>query len=502
MDGADRIVYDEWGGGEYGTKNPAKAENGMWTGLNMVVYRNGRIGPRPGLNKIDVGTPGQNGPLAGLGFSPVGQTNNEPIMYIIDDDVYSFDPDVLTLTAVGTLGASVISTNNQQNVLSKESVRLIGDELYFPNDNDSIYRVNLRTQTLTDISTSGTAQQGTDIELYRDRMVVCNGSNRVFYSEPADFDDWPAGNFFDVGAAYRIIHLLEMRDALLIFTQSGLWVMTGNAVDGTLRRVSDTLAPLDKAIVRTNDDVVYIPSSRSAPVIFNGSYGDELALKHLDTWKADSSGAMGVQSYGNRDVIFCDDSDNMLWRKNDAWSYHTFEGSKNIGPWVTRYFDDNVVVADPGSGARPAFYMLAMNLDRPAFTSDSWAQPGDESTTPLDAYFTLPDHLAPEGYELRIRSITVDFVSYATGSATNNNIDVDWTIIGKQFDDSATTTTKAGIFNEAGTDYSTSGVYCRRVYKTGDGPFGAGYRVKLDNIKGVAIDRVIVEIEKQPLPVT
>lgn len=493
------LVYDKWDGGEFGTLSPMRAPNGTWTGSNVVVYRNGRIGPRPGLKKITVDNPAEDGPLLGLGFSPVTQAGNTSIFYICDNEVYLFEPGTTTLYNTVTDLSTTPANTDATKVLSKESVRLVGDDVYFALNSDQTYKLNCRTQTLTAIAGS---PEGTDVEMYRDRMMVADGSVRVRFSAAADFTTWDSGNFFDVGATWRIVNMQEFRDALVIFTLSGTWVFTGSPDDGTLRRISDTLAPLDKSVVKTNDELIYIPLSRSAPVIYNGSYGDEEALAHLETWKASGGSAYGVQSYGNRDVVFVAGTGaKALWRKNGAWSYHTFNVS-GIGPWVTRYFDDNIVVAHPGSaGVKPTFYMLAMNLNRPAFTSDTWARPGDDSSTPLTASVTLPDHMTETGKELRVRSVTVEFYKYDTGSGTNNNIDISVTSLSRENLDGDQTTTKTGLFNESGALANTSGVFCRRIYRGTPQSFGGGYRISLDNLKGVAIERVIVDVEERDVPV-
>jgi len=511
------IVYDDWSKGEFGTMNPAKAPNGSWTGTNVVAYRNNRIGPRPGLKEVTPSTsPSKNGPLLGLGFSPVAQTHNRPIFFILEDRVYAFDPTDATTLQSATPDLTVAPTDtDSQVVLSKESCRLIGDEVYFTIDNDSAYRLNLRTTAasgagsqpvLTRITDSDPEGAGTDIELHRDRMFVCNGGVRVFYSDAATFGTWGAGSFFDVGAAYRIISMLSFRDALVFFTQSGVWAMTGSSpADGTFRRVAESLSPLDKGAIITNDSIIYIPASRNAPVIFNGSFGDEESLLHLDAWKTTSSAAYGVQSYGNRDVLFLSGTNgDLLWRKEGAWTVHDLEVS--AGPWITRYFDDNVLIAYEGtSSVDPKFYMLAMNLDRPAFTSDTWAQPGDDSTTPLTASFTLPDYQAPEGKEVRVRSVTVDYVKYRTGSATTNNIDMSVTTMFREnlpgTADSAES--PRTIFNEAGTATAagTSGTTARAVARGFAGGFGGSYRLSFSDLRGVAIDRVVVEIEEMDAPV-
>lgn len=507
------VVYDKWDKGEFGTMNPAQAPNGSWTGNNVVVYKDGMIGPRPGMRGVTPSTsPSKNGPLLGLGFSPVAQTNNRPIFFILEDRAYAFDPsdDALPLqSATPDLADPPIDTDASR-VLSKESCRLIGDEIYFTVNDDAAYRLDLRTTAasgagsqpvLTRITDSDPEGQGTDIELFRDRMFVANGGVRVFYSDAADFDTWQAGSFFDVGAAYRVVEMLTFRDALVLFTQWGTYTFTGSSpADGTLRRTSETLAPLDKASVATNNEILYIPSSRSAPVTYNGSYGNEQALMHLEEWKSASTNAYGVQSYGNRDVLFLSGDSDLLWRKNDAWSFHTMGGS--VGPWITRYFDDNVLLAYPGtSSIDPRFYMLSMNLERPGFTSDQYAQPGDDSDTPLDASFTLPDYLAPEGKELRVRAVTVDFIKYTTGSNTNNNITITVTSQFRELVANDSSITPYVLFNED-TAGATAGVRTRKVYRGTPGTWGGGYRIAFTDLKGVAIDRVIVEIEQRDSPVT
>lgn len=502
-----QVVYDKWDKGEFGTMNPAQAPNGSWTGNNVVPYKDGMIGPRPGMREITFSnSPSKNGPMLGFGFSPVAQAGNRPIFFILEDRAYAFNPAAgspALKAAVPDLDAAPMNTDAQR-VLFKESCRLIGGEVYFSVDNSFVYRLDLRADppALTAITDSGVVPSaGTDLELFRDRLFSPNGM-RVFYTDPADFETWPAGDFFDVGAAFRIVSVMTFRDALFFFTQSGVWSMTGSSpADGTFRRVSETLAPLDKAVVSTNDELLYIPLSRSAPVSFNGSYGNERALMHLEDWKSAAVNAYGVQSYGNRDVLFLSGNSDLLWRKNEAWSFHSV--GEDVGPWITRYFDDNVVLAYPGtSSVDPRFFMLAMNIERPGFTSDQWAQPGDASDTPLDASFRLPDYLAPNGKEVRVRSITVDFVKYDTGSSVDNNISVTVSSQFREKFDGPDTDDTRTLFSEPGSEATTSGVYSRRVLRGFPVAWGGGYRISFSDIRGVAIDRVIVEIEEQNAPVT
>jgi len=500
------VVYDKWDKGEFGTMNPSQAPNGSWTGNNVVVYKDGMIGPRPGMREITFSNaPSKNGPMLGLGFSPVAQNGNTPIFFILGDRPYTFKPAAKTpaLVAAPTTPTHPPADTDASRVLSKESCRLIGDELYFTVNDDAAYRLNCRTQTLTRITDSDPEGQGTDIELFRDRMFVANGGVRVFYSDAANFDTWPSGSFFDVGTAYTVIEMLTFRDALILFTRWGAYTFTGSSpADGTLRRTSETLAPRDKASVVTNNEILYIPASRSAPVTYNGSYGDERQLMHLEEWKSASLSAYGVQSYGNRDVLFLSSDSDLLWRKNEAWSFHTMGG--DVGPWITRYFDDNVVLAYPGTASvDPKFYMLSMNIERPGFTNDQFAQPGDDSDTPLNAYFSIPTYLAPEGKELRVRSVTVDFIKYDTGSSVAKNISVQTGTLYGQLEQgySQSAPNPAVLFNEDGSFATSDGLHQRKVLRGTAGPFGGGYRVSLLHLRGGAIDRVVVGFGQRDSPV-
>lgn len=493
MGKTETLVYGNWSGGEFGMIAPEFAPENSWTGENVVVYKNGRIGPRPGTRLVNQGFPTPLGPMKGFGFTPVGGPTATPIFFVIGKKVWLFDP-----AGVGDFteasGELAIEPGDvpRQWILSKESARLLADEVFFPVDSDKTYRLDGKTQVLTGITDS---PEGNDIETYRDRLFVSNGALRVNFSGPADFNSWPSANFFDVGPSWLITNMAEFRDSMVIFTQSGTWVLTGNPDDGTLRRLSDTLAPSTKSIVRTNDDILYIPESRSAPVQFNGSYGDERILSYLENWKGQNTYAFGAQSYGNRDVLFLSDTSRLLWRKNGAWSYHAMGGG--VGPWIVRYFDDHVLLGTTGSDSDdPDFYMLAMNLNRPAFTSDQWARPGDNTDTPLTAGFTLPDYFDPAGKQVRPRQVTVDFVRYNTGAAVNNHLDVSVVALARNgLDGNGSSEIGAKVFDQAGSASSTGGTRDRLVVPIGLSGEHGGFRISLNNLKGVAISKVYVDIE-------
>jgi hypothetical protein len=97
----------------------------------------------------------------------------------------------------------------------------------------------------------------------------------------------------------------------------------------------------------------------------------------------------------------------------------------------------------------------------------------------------------------------VDFVKYDTGSSVANNISVQTeTLYGELSQGySQSAPTPVVLFNEDGSFATSGGTRQRCVMRGTAGPFGGGYRISFLNLRGVAIDRVIVEFEQRKSPV-
>lgn len=501
------ITYDKWDKGEFGTIAPSLAPAGSWTGSDAVVYKTGYIGPRPGLRKAALTVPGgAEGVIRGLGFMPVSGSTTKTHWFIVDNDVYLVRPDhansSITTCSTALSGAPTAG----DFAVGKESTRQINGLAYFVLPGGKVYTVDptLGVTALTQVAASPTGE-GTDIEVYRDRLTIA-GADTVTFSDASAFGTWPAPNYNQVGYSWGIKSLQWFRDSLVVFTQSGTWVFTGSLGSSeVLRRISDTLAPSSPtAVVQTNDELFYIPSSRSAPVVFNGSYGDEQSLRHLEVWATAGRTVHGTQSYGNRDVFFGANSSKALWRKNYAWTQHDF--SFGVGG-VSRLYDDVIVIASEGDDSpatAPDFYTLDCTLDRPANTTDTYARPGDNSSTrPVSATVTLPDYFDPQGRDIRVRQVIVDFISYDTGVAAgtdgNNILDVGITPLSR-FDLPGDGTEVNGqdssglIFYESPASSSASGTHSREVYNHGATGYSSGYRLEL-SMRGVTVKKVHVIVE-------
>ena len=503
MPATQTIVYDKWDGGEFGTMGPSQAPAGTWTGTNAVVYRSGYIGPRPGLHNLNLSIPSQGaGPLVGLGYFPTGSATDKKNWFIVGDRVMSFRTDSTGVTLCTTVLGAANDSDHFAN--GKESVRHIGTAALFTT-NSGIYSFDPSLGTGAVVSEATDTPYGTDIELYRDRFVR-TAAGTVYYSDPSDLSYWPPYAYIQVGYGWNCIAAFVLRDSLVLFMQDGTWTISGSlGSSGVLRKTSDTLPPGGKlAIVRSNDEIIYIPGSRSAPVLYNGSYGDELALKHLESWASAGSTAYGIQSYGNRDVVFTSSQigNYGLWRKNYIWTKHDF-GSIEVGP-MARNADDEIVIGTvTGAGVKPTFYVLDCDLDRPAFTSDASADPGDDSdSVPIRAEVTLPDYLDPQGDDLIVRQVIVDFIKYNTGSSANNELELTVTPIARfGLPDDGTPLTGDGtnglLFSEAGSAATTTGTPDRLVFNGGLQGYAAGYRLKLE-MQGVTVKKVTVKVEPRP----
>jgi hypothetical protein len=135
--------------------------------------------------------------------------------------------------------------------------------------------------------------------------------------------------------------------------------------------------------------------------------------------------------------------------------------------------------------------------NRPAFVSDVYKQPGDDSDTPFTAEFSLPEHHDDEATNVAIVDIVVDFTSWNTGISETNHFDLVPKVL-RSFGDTeqvAATLT----FDEAGspTSATTLAGTRRRIRFPGvaHGLDGTGFRLYFSNLRGVAINRVQVEVD-------
>lgn len=483
------VVYSDFSKGEYGTLGGRRAPDGSWTGLNMRVYRNGSLGVRPGLHDLAVtGMPA--GTVKGIAYIPF---TGKELIVVVGTSVrfVSFAQAAAVSASAGTLTATPTYP-----IRFSESTRSLDGRVYFQNPGDGSYYATPAAVTLTALTNDPT---GFCMELYKNRMVAGGPAERLRYSNDSVFDTWSSLQFIDVGYNYPAFQMVSHRDGLSVFAQALIWRFTGTiGSTQVLRRASSGLAISTQGdAVLDNERVFYIPGARTAPVIFDGGTADEKSLAHLE-WHTDSAGTTDPVSGGiarrYNDILFSNYGyDRGLWRSSGAWTFHEW-GVTQSG-LLTRAAADKFVIASDGT--TPSLYVLDASLDRPGFTSDTYADPGDISDTQLSGNFTLPEYWDPQLKEVRVRAVTVNFTKWNTGGLTTNNFTLTVTAL-DQYGGGAPVASATQSFNEAGSAATTAGVDQRAVFYFGDQGPGGGFQIALTAIRGVAIRDIVVSIETLP----
>lgn len=497
MAGQIRVTYEQFGAGEYGQPGGAHAPDGSFTGRNVRVYRNGLIGPR-----------------AGIKITPLGPSGTIYNAWRIPSDGISAPSDLLWVTTAGDVKKAVTSSNTITSVGSitapsrpPQVVHLGGGKFVMTSFQDKCYLIDLAANTTTAITGS---PGGTTIAMVNDRVFVGNdgggGFARVFYTDPAAFTAFPPANFFDVGARSGIGVLVGQRDHLSIGMEDGSWwVYRGVGDAASLRKVTTADWPNwsfnpHAAANMTDDIITEMTSLGDWPAFFDGA-----ALNHEYQYGPRGNGQVYFSTEdirvlpnirpGEAAIILPDATNGarLYLRQDGAWTIHTL-------PTTISY------IAAPRSvggftlcnKTAPAFYYLDTNLERPAFTSDTYARPGDLSDTPLDASFTLPEWWSPPGTEIRVKQVIVDFLKYNTGASGTNNITLGVTSFGLFNSTDGTESPGAQSWNEAVSAGTTGGKHQRHVFNVGEQGYGAGFQLTFTALRGVAIRGIYVELDSQP----
>lgn len=478
------VAYDDFRGGEWGTIGARRARRGMFSANNMRVYRNGQIGPRPGLRDMGItGLP--SGTLWSLAYTPF---TAKELFLIIGSNArlvpYSIGGAAIT---VGTLTGGAPT----ELVRVGESTRRLNSKLYFISYNDGVYAVDLAAATISRVTTT---PKGYALELYRDRLVAGGTNEQLWYSGAADFATWGALAYINVGYEYPAFQLVAHRDGLSILAQVSIWRVTGTlASTDVVRRASNALAVgVSGDAVMDSDIVFYIPGSRGAPITWDGGIADERSLAHLE-WRAEGWTGLCQGGIARRynDLLYVESmNDKGLWRSTNVWTYHTFGVS--LRGAMTRVATDKFILGT--DDATPKLYILDTSLDRPGFESDTYARAGDNTTAQLAGTLTLPEWWDEQGREARVRSVIVNFTTWNTGGSSTNHFDLTATALDRHGRlDPLSSATQS--FDEAGASSSTSGKPQREVFNFGDQGSGGGFQISFANVRGVSIRDIAVVLD-------
>lgn len=517
----DRVVYEDFSLGDYGVQHARQAKTGSFHGINVVKYRDGTLGPRNGLVLQPLGGARYvDGALNMLYFGVEHELATPRMIYgqgtypkwFEVEDMTTQNPGRFTGPA-GTPDPFVFGSapdNGKVAVLER-----LGFNMFWSPLADNTYMVDALGDEVTTLTGTNQSFGAHDIVEYLDQVYLIGigdgasgRGHKVVYSDHADPTTWPDENIFLAGYAWVLSHGLRMLNGLIMTTQDERWyLLQGTPEEGSLRNVASGRGPQlnsHNGVLVYKDRAYYIASGAPGgayPCTFDGQDNDTTSLAHLRGHLdgSESIGALLCEADG--DMLFVDDTANALWFHEGVWTRHEYE--VGVGQWCAAYDDQRFYLAVDGTvSTEPIFYRSQFHLDRPPIKDSLWESPGDGSDTPIDAWVEFPELWQPDGSTMRPMHVTVEFTSYDQNVATVPNLGCEVDVIDRfsQFGaELSTQTLTPTAWNETTSEVAIAstadGVRRRHIFRLEPAHFGAALQVRLVDLIGVKIERVVLDFE-------
>jgi hypothetical protein len=480
------VTYQDFSGGqidERGTFDSSRAPKNSFFANNMLVTTDGTLRPRAGVTKINPAGL-VNGVVHGFGNTPVPSND---LFFVQGTAVRTFSSAGSNLKTSGTALASIPTV--------PVDWKMDTTSILIASAADKLYRITPETGATVPTVAGLTGSPGARcIEVYGDRIVAgyISGSNayRIRYSDVADPNSWPAGNFVDIGDNWGVYGLHAQRQHLAILKQNGIHVLTGSLGSSqTLRKVSSGDGILHPAQARMGaQDRLWLQEWPAAyPSHFNGAAVSQVPhLEYSTTSPGDGSvippshgvAPLAIKGGG---AVYVDQNEGVALFLNGVWTYHTFAVP------VSGYVASNgryLYFCDGGAaGATPKFHLWDLSTD----ASGSGSYAGDASTTPLSGSVTFPEWWSEDGSEVTVRSVIVDFYNHGASSAFSLTAKAL-----RKYQGDASTSSTTVTYTASGTGTS------RRVFGFGEQGMGGGFQLSLTACKLVGIASIQVIIDTQP----
>lgn len=524
------VTFDDFSAGDFGAEAAWRAPRNSFTGTNILRYADGSLGPRNGLKALTLSGDAMTGVVKAWGRLLVSATNL--IWLVVDATAY-----VMSITGVvdscGAIGITPVEPPQGVPKGTKTYLTVLGDSLWVVDHiagtiaQNTAYsagppevggRPGLRCiaqygeRTLAggavpDSGTAGKAPDGTTAP-----------GNRLYFSAASDPTKWPAANYIDIGdTSLDICAITPQRTHCMIATTDGSWwILTGvPGVNPVLRQALQGVSPAyphHVAPLGNGNLAYYIGSSTD-----NGSQaalgeftGSQVRLYDKIPFgsgrRTTPYPTATVMPLKNADDWFCQSghgADNtMALRQLGAWTKHQWQVSgvtlsglalTNLPGIGQEFFTDG-----GAASTTPKIYQWRSYNTRPAFTADSFMQPGDASTTPFTASFTTPEWFDPQGREVSVEAVTVDFTSWDTGSGSTNHYDLN--VISTRVYNAGSSTSSTVNFDQASgsSAATTAGTRQRKRHDFSNLIEGNGFQLVFSALRGVAIQKIQVHLRIDP----
>lgn len=504
-----RIAYDDFSLGDYGVTHPRHGKAGQFHGKNVVVYRDGTLGPRNGLVLQPLsGANYVNGALNAFFYGVANDASIPRMIYSQGTRPKNF--------AVNTLTAQnpALFTPNDIDAAPDGGVALgvlprLGFNMYLSSLGDGTYLINALDDSMTKLTG---AEGAHDIQYHLNQIhLIGIGSaadgtgHKVTYSDLDDPTTWPVENEYLVGLAWVVFRAMRMANGLVIVNQDSEWyLLQGDPVGGSLRRVDRGRGPAlgnPRSVVVSHETAWFLATGApggSFPAIFDGTKIDVTTYAHLRGWMTDLN-ACAVQCDADDDLLFVDNDARALMRHEGVWTRHEYEVA--VGEWAAPYEDQRFYLAVDGEDdvSKPVFYRSTFAIERPPIKDSLFESPGDGSDTPIDAWVEFPEVWQEEGEQMRPMFVVAEFTSYDQNVAIGAHLACEVDIIDR-FGVESTQTVTADAWDEADvTVASTSdGVRRRHIFRLPLAHYGSALQLRFTDIIGVKIEKAVLDYELAP----
>lgn len=494
--GEAKVTFSDFSGGDYGEIGGAKAPKNTFKAQNMLVTADGFLMPRPGWkdrSPTDL-------PVGKVTLMAPTSVPTKDMMIGVADDVYTYN-----LANAPSPGASVSLLGTFGVTPTYALYPKAGtSEFYVTIPENASYKLDVVGSSVDELTDS---PGGREIELYGLRLVVATTAGRIIFSEPDDPDSWPSENFIDIGDKWDITALREQNNHLSIFKSRGKHVLTGiPGVNPIVRKTERSRGVLHPGEVDIDEDDMmwFIPWSDTNPASFDGNSTKRIDyLKNLASVRDGDNPALPVvrgvaESVGDRSPSTLiatqgGGANRMLLFHNGVWTFHAT--SITISGMCRGGFTGDFYVTDGGGvSASGKVFSNTFGLNRPAFTIDGLVSPGDNSNTPVDAWVKFPQYWSPDGTELRVEEVIVDFVKYNTGTSETSHFDIDVFIGGRSPEGQGEATGVTYPWDEtvSGAGASIGDFKSDRKVQGCKTAKGSSFEIQLRNVRNVKIKTVTV----------
>lgn len=494
------ITFKGWEGGDYGILTPDEAgrsEKQMFAGDNVLRYRTGLLGPRPGLKPLTFTSPPDGKPLG------AGTTSTSGIIWVLTETGSGYEIREWDITA-GTVGAPYSGSMPSSFPFALKSEAGTGTSTWISVAGAGVYELNhtANTISLTDADPGGFLMTSNGIR------ALANDGARLWFSDANDFDVYGPNSYVDV-SGFSISFAAPFRDGLIVGTAGGIFHMITGVLGAStnVRELSRGGSPISPfhALRVADDKVWFYNQAEPFPSMFNGSIHQR--FDYLETGaestffeKLPSRHMVAADWLGTNDWVGYGDESAHIFA-NDVFTKHSFSGLGDGFGAAFSLGDHHLLIDSYGTGDPLEMLYFAPGLfDRPAFDGDDWAMPGDGSTTPVDAWFSTPEWWDEQGHQVRVQQVIVDYVGWDCGAAGNAGFTVQvdmlhrWAAI-----DTVYGTPVTGL-DEPQSSFSSGrlGTTGRAVVNVSEG-FGGGFQVTIADIACCAIKSVTVVLSAETM---